>query len=116
MNKRIVKKERKHKINNEIRFPEVRVIGDYEGEIMSSIEAFKTAQELGLDLILIKEFTCGKKYTLYSDCIGNLLSITSDSGSKPLPSYYSPIGYYFLPLHIYLHIWRELKINELHIS
>ena len=24
------------------------------------------------------------------------------------PAYYSPTGYYFLPLHI----WRELKINK----
>ena len=55
-----------------------------------------------------QEFTCGKQYTLYSDG-SSLLPITSDLGNQPLPAYYSPTGYYFLPLHI----WRELKINKL---
>jgi len=53
--KTFVKKERKHKINGEIRFPEVRVIGSYNGQIMSSFEASKIAQEEGVDLILINE-------------------------------------------------------------
>jgi hypothetical protein len=57
-----------------------------------------------------QEFTCGKQYTLYSDWSNrsSLLPITSDLGNQPLPSYYSPTGYYFLPLYI----WRELKINK----
>jgi hypothetical protein len=63
-----------------------------------------------------QEFTFGKQYKLYSD-FGpdngsgpylSLLAITSDLGNQRLPSYYSPTGYYFLPLHI----WRELKINK----
>jgi len=53
--KPFVKKERKHKINGEVRFPEVRVIGSYNGQIMSSFEASKIAQEEGVDLILINE-------------------------------------------------------------
>lgn len=60
-----------------------------------------------------QEFTCGKQYTLYSDVsdwgnTSSLLPITSDLGNQPLPSYYSPTGYYFLPLSV----WRELKINK----
>ena len=72
-----------------------------------------------------QEFTFGKQYKLYSNAasfpshmptlnrakigkVGSLLPITSDLGNHPLPSYYSPTGYYFLPLHI----WRELKINK----
>ena len=67
-----------------------------------------------------QEFTYGKQYKLYSNAeaerfpaigkigVGSLLPITSDLGNQPLPSYYSPTGYYFLPLHI----WRELKINK----
>lgn len=55
------------------------------------------------------EFTFGKQYKLYADEIGsNTLPITSDLGNQPLPCYYAPTGYYFLPLHI----WRELKINK----
>ena len=53
--KTFVKKERKHKINGEVRFPEVRVIGSYNGQLMSSFEASKIAQEEGVDLILINE-------------------------------------------------------------
>lgn len=53
--KPFVKKERKHKINGEVRFPEVRIIGSYNGQIMSSFEASKIAQEEGVDLILINE-------------------------------------------------------------
>lgn len=55
MAKKEFKKERRHKINSEVRFPEVRVIGDGEPKIMSSFQASKIAQELGLDLILINE-------------------------------------------------------------
>ena len=56
------------------------------------------------------EFTFGKQYKLYADEIGsNTLPITSDLGNHPLPCYYAPTGYYFLPLHI----WRELKINKI---
>jgi hypothetical protein len=59
-----------------------------------------------------QEFTFGKQYTLYGyrdkNGNGSLLPIDSDLGNQPLPSYYSPTGYYFLPLHI----WRELKINK----
>ena len=57
MNKKgFQKKERKHKINNEVRFPEVRVSGEIgKGEIMSSYEASKLAESLGKDLILIAE-------------------------------------------------------------
>ena len=53
--KPFVKKEQKHKINGEVRFPEVRIIGSYNGQIMSSFEASKIAQEEGVDLILINE-------------------------------------------------------------
>jgi len=62
-----------------------------------------------------QEFTYGKQYTVYSNApaissrvCGSLLPITSDLGNQTLPAYYSPTGYYFLPLHI----WRELKINK----
>jgi translation initiation factor IF-3 len=48
-------KEKKHKLNSEVRFPEVRVIGDGEPRIMSSFEAAKEARELGKDLILMNE-------------------------------------------------------------
>lgn len=50
------KPERRHKINSEVRFPEVRVIGDLgQGKIMTSFEASKLAQENNKDLILITE-------------------------------------------------------------
>jgi hypothetical protein len=55
-----------------------------------------------------QEFTYGKQYTLYSDKFSSILPVTSDLGNQTLPAYYSPTGYYFLPLHI----WRELKINK----
>jgi hypothetical protein len=56
------------------------------------------------------EFTFGKQYTLYSDVSdrSSLLPINSDLGNQPLPAYYSPTGYYFLPLSV----WREFKINK----
>lgn len=52
MNKNRVKR---HKINSEVRFPEVRIIGDHGGAIMSSFDASKLAQSEGMDLILINE-------------------------------------------------------------
>lgn len=55
MGKKFVKKQLKHKINSEVRFPEVRVIGDHNGMIMSSYEASKLAESEGKDLILINE-------------------------------------------------------------
>ena len=51
--KKFVRKERLHKINDEVRFPEVRVIGDGEPRLMSSFEAAKIASDEGVDLILI---------------------------------------------------------------
>jgi translation initiation factor IF-3 len=56
MNKRFIQKQRKHKINGEVRFPQVRIIGDLQGgKIMSSFEASKIAEGEGMDLILINE-------------------------------------------------------------
>jgi translation initiation factor IF-3 len=48
-------KNRKHKINGEVRFPQVRVIGEGEPRIMTSFDAYKEAQSLELDLVLINE-------------------------------------------------------------
>jgi translation initiation factor IF-3 len=54
--KRPTLKERKHKINSEVRFPQVRVIGEIgQGKVMSSYEASKLAEENEKDLILITE-------------------------------------------------------------
>jgi len=55
MNPRKVQKERKHKLNSEVRFPSVRLIKDGESIVLSSLEAFKIAQSEGKDLILINE-------------------------------------------------------------
>lgn len=55
MNNRKFQKERKHKLNGEVRFPQVRVVGEGEPKIMSSFEAYKMAQSEGKDLILINE-------------------------------------------------------------
>ena len=56
MNKgKFPQKERKHKINSEVRFPQVKLIGQGEPQIMSSFEASKLAESLGFDLILINE-------------------------------------------------------------
>ena len=49
------RKERKHKLNSEVRYPQVRVIGDYDGEVMSSFEAYQIAKNEGKDVILITE-------------------------------------------------------------
>jgi translation initiation factor IF-3 len=49
-------KEKKHKTNGEVRFPEVRVAGEIgQGQIMSSYEASKLAEQHEKDLILISE-------------------------------------------------------------
>lgn len=50
-----VKKQRLHKINSEVRFPQVRVVGVGEPRLMSSYEASQLAQTEGKDLILINE-------------------------------------------------------------
>ena len=55
MRKNKFEKKRAHKINEEVRFPEVRVVGEHEGKIMSSREAYNLAQDSDMDLILINE-------------------------------------------------------------
>ncbi len=46
----------RHKINSEVRFPQVRLVGFYdEPKLMSSYEASKLAETEELDLILINE-------------------------------------------------------------
>ena len=51
-----VLKTNKHKLNNEVRFPQVRLVGFYdEPTLMSSYDASKLAEEKELDLILINE-------------------------------------------------------------
>lgn len=50
------KNRHKHKINGEVRFPQVRLVGFYdEPKLLSSYEAAKLAESEGLDLILINE-------------------------------------------------------------
>ncbi len=54
-NVRVIKTN-KHKLNNEVRFPQVRLVGFYdEPTLMSSYEASKLAETEGVDLILINE-------------------------------------------------------------
>lgn len=49
-------KKQLHKINSEVKFPQVRVIGEIgNGQIMSSYEASKLAQSHEKDLILITD-------------------------------------------------------------
>lgn len=48
-------KQRKHRINNEVRFPKVRVVGNGEPLIMSSYDAYQLAVSQEKDLILINE-------------------------------------------------------------
>jgi len=48
-------KERKHKINNEVRFQQVRLVGQGYPQLMSSYDAVKMAESMGMDLILINE-------------------------------------------------------------
>lgn len=48
-------RNRKHKINGEVRFPQVRVIGDGEPRLMSSFDAYTEAKSRELDLVLINE-------------------------------------------------------------
>ena len=47
-------KQKQHKINGEVRFPQVRIIGE-TSQVMSSYEASKLAESEGKDLILIQE-------------------------------------------------------------
>lgn len=55
MNPRKFQKERKHKLNSEVRFPQVRLVGQDEPQLMSSYDASRLADSLGKDLILINE-------------------------------------------------------------
>jgi translation initiation factor IF-3 len=55
MKKNKFEKKRAHKINEEVRFPEVRLIGEGESQVLSSREAMNIANNLELDLILINE-------------------------------------------------------------
>lgn len=48
-------KKQNHKLNGEVRFPKVRVIGMGEPKVMSSYDAFKLAESMDKDLILINE-------------------------------------------------------------
>lgn len=49
-------KQYRHKINGDVRFPQVRLVGFYdEPKLMSSYDASKLAESEGLDLILINE-------------------------------------------------------------
>jgi translation initiation factor IF-3 len=48
-------KERKHKINSEVRFPQVRLVGQGDAQLMSSYDAVKMAESMSMDLILINE-------------------------------------------------------------
>ena len=50
------KNKHRHKINGDVRYPQVRLVGFYdEPKVMSSYEAAKLAESEGLDLILINE-------------------------------------------------------------
>jgi translation initiation factor IF-3 len=55
MKKSKFEKKLAHKINEEIRFPEVRLIGEGDSQVLSSREAMNIANNLELDLILINE-------------------------------------------------------------
>jgi translation initiation factor IF-3 len=55
MKKNKFEKKRAHKINEEVKFHEVRVVGEHEPKIMSSREAYNLAQDSDMDLILINE-------------------------------------------------------------
>jgi translation initiation factor IF-3 len=48
-------KKQIHRINDEVRFPKVRIIGMGEPKIMSSYDAYKLAESMDKDLILINE-------------------------------------------------------------
>ena len=49
-------KKNEHKINNEVRFKEVRLVGDnVDGGLMSSYDASKLADDMELDLVCINE-------------------------------------------------------------
>ncbi len=50
------KNRHRHKINGDVRYPQVRLVGFYdEPKVISSYEAAKLAESEGLDLILINE-------------------------------------------------------------
>ena len=57
MNKRNVRNnKRKHKINGEVRFKQIRLVGDnVENGLMSSYDASKLADDMDLDLVCINE-------------------------------------------------------------
>lgn len=56
MDRKTANNRKKHKINNEVKFPQVRLIGFYDvPKLMTSYEAAKLAESEGLDLILINE-------------------------------------------------------------
>jgi translation initiation factor IF-3 len=48
-------KERKHRLNSEVRYDKVRLIEESGSRIMSSLEASILAKNAGLDLILIND-------------------------------------------------------------
>ena len=51
----MIRKHNKHKINNEVRFNEVRLIGRGEPILMSSYDAYQLALSEDKDLILVNE-------------------------------------------------------------
>jgi len=56
MNKNKNKKEKQHKLNNEITVPQIRLTGEgYKGEIVTLKEALTLANEQELDLVLLNE-------------------------------------------------------------
>ena len=49
-------KRRQHKINEDIRFKEIRLVGDYdETGVMPTYKAMKIGDDMGLDLVCINE-------------------------------------------------------------
>lgn len=54
-NRRLPVVKRRHKINSEVRFPSVRLVGRGEPVVMSSKEAYDLAMAEGVDLVLINE-------------------------------------------------------------
>ncbi|MDP4663815.1 MAG: translation initiation factor IF-3 [Salibacteraceae bacterium] len=47
--------EPEHQINDRIRVPKVRVVGEGEPQVLSTTDALKIAREEGLDLVMISE-------------------------------------------------------------
>jgi translation initiation factor IF-3 len=55
-NSRNPRKQREHKINSEVRFKQIRLVGDnVDGGLMSSYDASKLADDMNLDLVCINE-------------------------------------------------------------